>query len=223
MPSSLKTLLEHFRASDGEGAPETLPSSATPGLTSLLVVNSLRAATMLAASVGVVGAILVASGLAARRSFARKSAVDLLAVSDADRRGIPTIELVSLAGGDLRDEGWASAFGALVKATELCRCGPGALFAAGTWFGIGHTVVFVVASSAVAVPLGFAEVLPGGIVFGGVLLVTLLYFAAVDFLYVGRLAAYVFLLEQPEPKPEPSDCFRRTTTSSVTSPAWASP
>ena len=60
--------------------------------------------------------------------------------------------------------------------------------------------MFVVASSAVAVPLGFAEVLPGSIVFGGVLLVTLLYFAAVDFLYVGRLAAYVFLVEEPEPE-----------------------
>jgi hypothetical protein len=60
--------------------------------------------------------------------------------------------------------------------------------------------VFVVASSAVAVPVGLAEVLPGSIVFGGVLLVTLLYFAVVDFLYVGRLAAYVFLVEEPDPE-----------------------
>ena len=45
-------------------------------------------------------------------------------------------------------------------------------------------------------------------VFGGVLLVALLYFAAVDFLYVGRLATYVFLLEQPEPAPEPSMLLR---------------
>jgi hypothetical protein len=102
----------------------------------------------------------------------------------------------------VRDE--ASPFGALVKATELCRARPGALAAAGTWFGIAHAIVFVVASSVVAVPLGFAEVLPGSIVFGGVLLVTLLYFAAVDFLYVGRLATYVFLLEEPVPMPEPS-------------------
>ena len=41
-------------------------------------------------------------------------------------------------------------------------------------------------------------------VLGGVLLVTLIYFAAVDFLYVGRLATYVFLLEPPEPEPAPS-------------------
>jgi hypothetical protein len=44
-------------------------------------------------------------------------------------------------------------------------------------------------------------------VFGGVLLVTLLYFAVVDFLYVGRLATYVFLLEEPELEPEPPVLF----------------
>ena len=80
--------------------------------------------------------------------------------------------------------------------------------------------MFVVASSAVAVPLGFAEVLPASMVFGGVLLVTLLYFGAVDFLYVGRLATYVFLLEEPEPGLSRPCCFRRTTTYSATFPAW---
>jgi len=39
-------------------------------------------------------------------------------------------------------------------------------------------------------------------VFGGVLLVTLLYFAVVDFLYVGR-CTYLFLLDEPELEPEP--------------------
>ena len=36
---------------------------------------------------------------------------------------------------------------------------------------------------------------------GGVLLVTLLYFATVDFLYAGRLAAYVAILELPDAPP----------------------
>jgi hypothetical protein len=102
----------------------------------------------------------------------------------------------------------ASAFGALAKATDLCRKRPGSLVAAATGFGIAHAFVFVVASSAAAIPLGFAEVLPGSMAFGGVLLVALLYFAAVDFLYVGRLATYVFVLEQPEPAPEPPTLLR---------------
>jgi hypothetical protein len=41
-------------------------------------------------------------------------------------------------------------------------------------------------------------VLPGGIVLGGVILAALLYFAVVDYLYVGRLAAYLFIAEAPE-------------------------
>lgn len=63
---SLKTLIEYFRASDRvrwPRAPETPPVSIpiTPSLASLLFLNSLRAATMLAAAVGVVGAVLIAS------------------------------------------------------------------------------------------------------------------------------------------------------------------
>jgi len=36
-----------------------------------------------------------------------------------------------------------------------------------------------------------------------VLLVMLLYFAVADFLYVGRLAAYLCIIEQPDSPPEP--------------------
>jgi hypothetical protein len=59
-------------------------------------------------------------------------------------------------------------------------------------------VAFVLGTSVVAFPLGLAGVLPAGVVLGGVLLVTLLYLVVVDFLYVGRLAAYVAILELPE-------------------------
>jgi hypothetical protein len=37
-----------------------------------------------------------------------------------------------------------------------------------------------------------------------VLLVMLLYFAAADFLYVGRLAAYLCIIEQPDSVPQPA-------------------
>jgi hypothetical protein len=65
------------------------------------------------------------------------------------------------------------------------------VLAAGTWFEIAHVVVFVVASSVIAIPLAFSGVLPAGVILGGVLLVALLYFAVVDCLYVGRLGAYL--------------------------------
>ncbi len=46
-------------------------------------------------------------------------------------------------------------------------------------------------------PLAFATVLPPAVVFGGMVLVALLYFAAVDFLYAGRMSAYVAMILQP--------------------------
>jgi hypothetical protein len=67
--------------------------------------------------------------------------------------------------------------------------------AASTWFGLAHLAAFGLASSAVVFPLVFVGVLPRVVVFSGVLMVTLLYFAVADFLYMGRLAAYVAIVE----------------------------
>lgn len=200
---TLKTLLEYFRNSPMP------PVSTTQSLTSLLVLNFLRAATMLAAPVGIVGAMLVARAASSPEDPSPgKVLLIFWLLTMLIGLACPLLNwYLSLAAiFVVRDK--ASAFGSLAKATDLCRMRPGALATAGTWFGIAHAIVFVVASSAVAVPLGFAEVLPGSMVFGGVLLVTLLYFAAVDFLYVGRLATYVYLLEEPQPEPSvalPSD------------------
>jgi hypothetical protein len=203
--ASLKTLLEYFRDFDvGRARGPGTPASTSRGLTSLLVLNSLRAATMLAAAVGVVGAMLAASTASSPDDPSPgKMLLIFWLLTTLIGLAYPMLNwYLSLAAlFVVRDK--ASVFSALAKTTDLCRLRPGSLAAAATWFGIAHAILFVVASSAAAVPLGFAEVLPGSMVLGGVLLVALLYFAAVDVLYVGRLATYVFLLEQPEPAPEP--------------------
>jgi hypothetical protein len=196
---TLKTLLEYFRGSGRAPAP------ATQGFASLLVLHFLRAATMLAATAGVVGAMLVARAASSPEDPSPgKVLLIFWLLTMLIGVACPLLNwYLSLAAiFVVRDK--ASAFGSLAQATDLCRMRAGALAIAGTCFGIAHAIVFVVASSAAAVPLGFAAVLPGSMVFGGVLLVTLLYFAAVDFLYVGRLATYVFLLEEPEAEPTPS-------------------
>lgn len=206
--ATLKTLFEYFRDSCSSGygwgtharEPEI---SVSQGLTSLLVLNSFRAATMLAAAVGVVGAMLVAGAASPPEDPSPGKALLIFwMLITLIGLACPLLNwYLSLAAlFAVRDK--ASASGALVKATDLCRARPGSLAATATWFGLAHVVVFVVASSAAAVPLGLAETLPGGMVLGGLLLVTLLYFAAVDFLYVGRLAAYVVMIEQPDPEPE---------------------
>jgi hypothetical protein len=182
--ATLKAAIEYFCGSFASN--RCLPS--------LFALNSLRAATMLAATIGIVGALLVAKSASAADDPSPGSAVLIFWLLTI-LIGVTCSLLnwyLSLASVFAVREG-TPAFTSLVAATDLCRTRPGSLVAAGTWFGIAHAILFVIASSAVAFPLGFAEVLPGGMVFGGVLLVTLLYFAAVDFLYVGRLASYVFM------------------------------
>lgn len=206
--ATLHTLIEYFRDPGARFArgPETSPRSRTRSLNSLLALNSLRATAALAACVAVVGAMLVAKS-ASSPADPSPGTVLLIFWMLTTLVGLVWSLLnwyLSLAAIFVVRDG-APAFAALAAATNLCRARSGSLVAAATWFGIAHAIAFVVATSVAAFPLGFAEVLPGGMVFGGLLLVTLLYFAAVDFLYVGRLASYLFMIEDPPALMAPSD------------------
>jgi hypothetical protein len=200
--ATVKALVEHFRSSGRvplAREAEAPPTSAGGELGSLMVLNFLRATALLAAAVSVVGAMLVAR-TASPADNPSSGAVLLTFWILMMLIGLAWEMLnwyLSLAALFVVRDG-ASAIEALARTTDLCRTRLGALLAVATWFGIARAIVFVVASSAAGMPLGFSELLPGGVIFGGVLLVTLLYFAAADFLYVGRLASYVFLLEPPE-------------------------
>jgi hypothetical protein len=88
-------------------------------------------------------------------------------------------------------------FAALASAISLCRDRFGPVMAVGTWFGVAHLVLFIVATSVVTFPLAFVQALPVGFVFLAILLLTLAYFAIVDALHIGRLAGYVAILEAP--------------------------
>ncbi|MGH9547731.1 MAG: hypothetical protein ACRD3W_00085 [Terriglobales bacterium] len=192
--ATLKTLVEYFGGSRGR---IRLPP--------LLALNLLRSLTFLAAILAVVGALLAARS-ASPADDPSPGAVLLIFWMLTLLVGLAWSLLnwyLSLAAIFVVKDG-ASAFAALAAAMDLCRSRAGSIAAALIWFGVAHTAMFVIASSAVAVPLGFADVLPGGMVLGGLLLVTLLYFAAVDFLYVGRLAAYVCMTEQPVAVPLPA-------------------
>jgi len=166
---------------------------------SLAGLNFFRAGVTLAALVSCVGGLLLA-GFASSKADPSPGSATLIFLSMIMLVGLAWTILnwfLSLAAIFVVAEG-RDAFGAVASAVDLCRARTGSVLAAGTWFEIAHVVVFVVASSVVAIPLAFSGVLPAGVILGGVLLVTLLYFAIVDFLYVGRLAAYVAVLSFPE-------------------------
>jgi hypothetical protein len=193
--ATIKALLADFR---DRSASEDQPKKSWR-LRSLFGLNIFRLAATLAAAVGCLAAVLLGGAASPSTYPAPGSALlIMLTVTMLVWFAWSTLNwFLSQAAifvvGDGRDT-----FGAIAAAVDLCRTRPGSVFAAGTWFGLAHLTAFVITSSVVAFPLGFAAVLPAGVVLGGVLLVTLVYFAIADFLYVGRLAAYVAMVEMPE-------------------------
>ena len=98
----------------------------------------------------------------------------------------------------------------VASAVEFCLRRARAVSWSSTVFATCHFVVFMLASSAVLFPLAFIGILPAGVILGAVILLLLAYFVVVDFFYMGRLAAYVCILETSEvvysvPAPSPSD------------------
>jgi len=194
--ATLRTLFEYF-PQNGE---------CRPRLNSLIGLNTLRASALLAAVLGVGGAAFL-GGAASSTTDPSPASGLLIFWMLTLFIGLAWSMLnwyLSLAAIFAVGEGKTS-FGALAAAVELIRNHPGPVAAAATWFGLAHGVAFVMATSVAAFPLGLAGVLPGGIVVGGLLLIALLYFAVVDSLYVGRLAAHVFIIDRPEPRPQSDD------------------
>ena len=187
----LKALLECFR--------EDQASKRIWRVTSLMGLNFLRVGALVAAVVGLVGATLLAGASSPKSDPSPGSALLIfwmlclfIGFAWSTLNWYLSLAAIFVVADD------QTAFGALSAAADWCGRRPGALVAAATWFGIAHAVAFVVATTVVAFPLALTEVLPAGIVMGGVILIALIYFAIADFLYVGRLAAYVFLIEVPE-------------------------
>lgn len=177
---------------------EVVTAPASP-FSSMLRINFLRAAATLAAIVGVEGASIVA-GFASSPSHPHPGLAFFLF--------LPLAVLVCAAWWMLnwflslaavfvvRDA--ANTLGALSAAATFCRQRTGPVLAVNTWNGLAHFAAFMGATTAVSLPLGLAAVLPGRAVIACILLVSLVYFAIVDWLYMARLAGFVCILETPE-------------------------
>jgi len=200
--ATIKALVAYFRQIDAPAL--SFPKKETWGLRALFGLHCFRAITTLAAAVSCLAAFLLGGAATSAGDPSPGSAVLIfLAVVILVWFVWSTLSwFLSLAAIFVVTEGHDT-FRALAAAVDLCRTRAGSVFAAGIWFGLAHLTLFVVATSIVAFPLGFAALLPAGVVLGGVLLVTLLYFAVADFLYAGRLAAYVAILELPKTVPTP--------------------
>ena len=196
--ATIKALLGYYREPEDSSAVSRRPGMSR--LHSLVGLNFFRVAATLAATIGCLAALLLGGAVSPSGNPSPGSAfLVFLSV-------ILLVWLVwsvmnwflSLAAVFVVAQG-QDTFRAIASTVALCRNRAGSVMAAGTCFGLAHITAFVLATSFVAFPLGLAGVLPAGIVLGGVILVTLIYLAIADYLYVGRLAAYVAILELPEP------------------------
>ncbi len=211
--ATIDALLDYFRRqsqASGSNVEENLSRDWSLG--SLVGLNFLRAGVTLAATVGFVAAVIL-GGVVSHAGNSVPALALLITMAVALLVWLVWSMMnwfLSLAPIFVVRDG-RDIFASIAAAIDLCRNHAGAVFAAGTWFGLTHVGVFFVATTVVAFPLGLAGVLPRGVVLGGVVLVTLLYFAIADFLYMGRLAAYVAMVEFPDstavgsPSPLPPD------------------
>jgi len=216
--ATVRALLDYFRgdaahhvsaAAAGDSAEQESVSARSNGATkprpirALLDLNFLRAAVVLAMTLALGGAAILA-GFASSRANPRPGLAFTLF--------LPLAGLVCMAGWALN--WWLSLAGifavrdgesaadALSAAVAFFRERTGAVLAVSTWTGLAHVVAFSVATTAVSFPLAFVQILPWRLVLAGIILVTLAYFAVADWLYTARLAGYVCIAEMPDALPE---------------------
>lgn len=202
--ATVEAMIDYFRARFHDAAFEDDRSVIAGRLRSnqifgLLRLNFLRVAVFIAALVGLVGATFLARS-ASSQPHPRPALALLIFVSTAGLTCFFAGALnwsLSLASIFVVRDG-EDVIGAISGAVSLCRERTAPVVAVGIWTGIAHLVVFVGASTVVAVPLALAQVLPWRLAALGVLLVTLVYFAIADWLYTARLAGYVCIAEMPE-------------------------
>jgi len=192
--ATAKVLLEHFRRREN-ARPER--SSATAPL---IGIHVFRVAVFVALLLGLWGAGVVA-GLVSRETHPRP--------------GLSLVAFVLLAGAVVTVAGtwnWIlsiapifairdglDTFGSTSRAIEFVYRRFGAVAGTSGAFSLIHLAAFTMTSSVVLLPLNFARIIPGWLVLTSIVVLTLAYFALVDFIYLGRLAAYLWILESVEP------------------------
>jgi len=163
----------------------------------LILVHWLRAGLLLASFFALVGAAIAAGIVGSNRAL-QPAIVFVLFLGLT--LGIAILWysldwLLSIAPVFVvRDD--AGAFAAISAAVSFVCERFGAVARTSAIFSGIHVVIFIVASSLASVPLAVAGMLPPGIVFLALVLLTLGYFAVIDFLHVARLAAYICIADK---------------------------
>jgi hypothetical protein len=213
--ATVRALLEYFRADFARrmstGVPPKGGETERTGspFRSLIDLNFLRVVVALGAALGLVGASILA-GFASPASNPQPGLFFLLWLPVAGLICFVAWALnwfLSLAGLFAVRDG-ADAMSSLSIAVSFCRERTGAVLAVSTWTGLAHLTIFVGATTLVGMPLSTLGIFPWRLVLLAVFILTLVYFALADWLYMARLAGYVCIAEMPEallaPPPMPA-------------------
>jgi hypothetical protein len=175
------------------------------GIGSLLGLNFLRTALALAALLGYLGASIL-SGLVSSKAHPRTGLSLLVFLMLAAMVAVLWVAVnwyLSLAAVFV-EKGAGDTFSSLGAVIDLCRRRTGPVSAVSFWYSLLHLAAFVAATTVVFVPLAFLGLFPAALVLTAVAVITLLYFVVADWLYISRLAAYVAVVEAPEPAAPPA-------------------
>ncbi len=197
----LKAIMQEFSIASAQ------PFSAAR-TASLLALNSLRAAVTLAAILAIFGSALFASGIWASTHLSVASATRvwfLLLLPGCITWAvlnwtISTASLFVLVNAD-------PALPAISQTVGWYRDHLGPISASGTWFGLARFGVLITTIGAGFSVLSVAGILGRAATVFLEILIMLGYFACADFLYTGRLAAYLSIIgggeESSDPLPRP--------------------
>jgi hypothetical protein len=168
-------------------------------LRTLLGLNFLRAALLLAAILALQAAAIL-TGFVSTAAHPRPGLAFVLLV--------PLATLVCLLGFALN---WflslaaifavrnhANVFDALYAAVAFARERMGAVLAVSSWTGLAHFAIFIGASTVISMPLAFLQIAPWRLIVAVIIMMSLVYFALADWLYMARLAGYVCIVDMPE-------------------------
>src|SRR6185437_487147 len=87
-------------------------------------------------------------------------------------------------------------FPAVGKVAGLCADRPGNVFVVGFWFGLARIAAIYIAGMFCILFIGVAPLGLAGML-AGIIASSLAYFLLADFLYIGRLAAYLSIADWP--------------------------
>ncbi len=197
--ASIRALIDYFGTDNGMASTKNDDARSSRPIRGLIDLSFLRVTTVLGVALALLGAAVLSS---------------LVSSTAHPKPGLAVALFLSLAVL-ICFTGWAlnwylslasifvvrngeDGLEALSAAVSFNRGRVGSTLAVSTWTGLAHIIAFSVATTAVSLPLAFLRIVPMRMVILGVLFVTVVYFAVVDWLYIARLAGYVCIAEMPE-------------------------